>query len=796
MRKIIYSIILATAWLIMTVPSQICAQKANIQETVQEVLAKMPCDNKDEFNRQMSILMNNPQGSMQELARLLQPFEKHANEKVEFAINGAVNFCCAKQEWKDGVKKALNQAIPVAADKYAKLFLEKQLRLLSPETDVVYEEQTGVANYVSAYRKLESMGDKAGNGIVKALGSKDRAYRMQALKYAAYKGLITDKLAADITKKYASYPTETKVDILNWLGDNKVQSQKEFIKQAIKDGGEPSKAAVEALGRLGGNDALDILLGQLGTDNDNEAFTALSSYKEEITPSVISSVASKFGSAPEKQQLSLIRLAGKRHVKSVAPQILELAEGSNKTLSDAAIDILPNVVTASNLNDVASLLQKVDESKVPTVQKAFSACQNGQEAKAKYEAIHSIIEKADKKERFFPMLAATNTDASVSDLQKFGTPEAIKALKQSNNYKATAPLLQAAKSGDEEALNRFVALNEQYEKNIDNRYYQLEYAMEAAKSKTAKETVLKSLSNIPCRFSCLLAGRYLDDNEVGYAAAVAEKKIMAENKEDVEYDKAKSFIEKSISLYQQHGTANDLKAVDELKAQLNKLQPFTAFQLPEDEKAEGFEMLFDGTNLDNWTGNTVNYIPINGAICVVPDKTGSGNLYSKKQYSNFVLRFEFAFTRGGANNGIGLRTEMGGHGISNGLCECQILDHDDPMYDTWLKPWQVHGSVYGLIPAKRVKHKPMGEWGVEEIRVEGNRIKVTVNGEVIIDGDVKEACMGHNTSDDGKSPNPYTPAHYNHPKLFIKSGHIAFLGHGPGVKFRNVRVLDISKKKK
>ncbi len=97
-----------------------------------------------------------------------------------------------------------------------------------------------------------------------------------------------------------------------------------------------------------------------------------------------------------------------------------------------------------------------------------------------------------------------------------------------------------------------------------------------------------------------------------------------------------------------------------------------------------------------------------------------------------------------------------------------------------------------MIPAKRVKFKH-GEWNTEEIRAEGDHITVTVNGKVILDGNIREACKGHNVSDNGENPNPWMIDHRNHPGLFNKQGHIGFLGHGDGIRFRNVRVLDLSK---
>ncbi len=217
-------------------------------------------------------------------------------------------------------------------------------------------------------------------------------------------------------------------------------------------------------------------------------------------------------------------------------------------------------------------------------------------------------------------------------------------------------------------------------------------------------------------------------------------------------------------------------------------------ELSAEEKAEGFELLFDGRSMHNFMGNTTDYIPVDGNILVSAQYGSGGNLYTKKEYSDFIFRFEFCFDVEGVNNGIGIRTPTGVDAAYGGM-EIQVLDHDAPIYKG-LREYQVHGSVYGIIPAKRIVHKPRGEWGVEEIRAEGDHITVTVNGEVIVDGNIREACQGHNVDPDGGDRNPYTVDHLNHPGLFNKSGHIGFLGHGSGVKFRNIRVKDLSKGKK
>jgi len=207
--------------------------------------------------------------------------------------------------------------------------------------------------------------------------------------------------------------------------------------------------------------------------------------------------------------------------------------------------------------------------------------------------------------------------------------------------------------------------------------------------------------------------------------------------------------------------------------ELKRPEPFT---LSPEENREGYKILFDGTNMHEWTGNLVDYKLQDGTITLIPSRGSGGNLYTKSEYDNFIIRFEFLLTPA-ANNGLGIRTPMSGDPAYVGM-ELQILDDDDPIYKN-LADWQYHGSVYGVIPAKRGFLKPVGEWNTQEVIAQGDRIKITLNGEVIIDGDLREASK--NGTLDGM----------NHPGLLNKKGHIAFLGHGSEVKFRNIRIREL-----
>lgn len=208
------------------------------------------------------------------------------------------------------------------------------------------------------------------------------------------------------------------------------------------------------------------------------------------------------------------------------------------------------------------------------------------------------------------------------------------------------------------------------------------------------------------------------------------------------------------------------------------------------ERKQGFALLFDGKSLLGWTGDTLNYKPVDGVIKVTADYGDEHNLYTQKEYRDFVFRFDFCFTQRGVNNGVGIRTPMGKDAAYYGMCEVQILDHDAPGYEG-LADYQVHGSAYGIVPAKRIKHRALGEWGTEEIIVKGDSVIVTVNGERILSANLREACQGHNMAPEGQKRNPYTIDHQSHPGLFNAKGHIGFLGHGEGLLLRNIRIKEL-----
>jgi hypothetical protein len=209
---------------------------------------------------------------------------------------------------------------------------------------------------------------------------------------------------------------------------------------------------------------------------------------------------------------------------------------------------------------------------------------------------------------------------------------------------------------------------------------------------------------------------------------------------------------------------------------------------PNKEKDEGFTPIFNGKDLSGWVYGEngkggenkagVGYQVKDGVIfCTVKD---GGNLYTEKEYADFVLRFEFKLSES-ANNGIGIRAPLTGDSAYVGM-EIQVLDNDGKQYkkpdgSPAIRPAQYHGSVYDVFPAKPGFLKPVGEWNQEEISAKGPHITVTLNGTVITDADLSTVT---------------DPAVLKkHPGLKNEKGHIGFLGHGAQVEFRNLRIKDL-----
>jgi len=198
----------------------------------------------------------------------------------------------------------------------------------------------------------------------------------------------------------------------------------------------------------------------------------------------------------------------------------------------------------------------------------------------------------------------------------------------------------------------------------------------------------------------------------------------------------------------------------------------------------GFISLFDGQSLDGWrlldNDRFLNqpddgYRVTNGVLATVKGK--KSRLVTKREYDDFILRFEVKLTPG-ANNGIGIRAPLEGDAAYQGM-EIQILDEGKPRN---YKPEQYHGSIYGVAAAQRGALRPPGEWNAHEITANGPHIKVVVNGVTVLETNLSSIQDSALLT--------------KHPGLLRERGHIALLGHRDYVEFRNLRLRHIPSARK
>jgi len=155
---------------------------------------------------------------------------------------------------------------------------------------------------------------------------------------------------------------------------------------------------------------------------------------------------------------------------------------------------------------------------------------------------------------------------------------------------------------------------------------------------------------------------------------------------------------------------------------------------------EEFEPLFPKNGVpEGWTvraWSDVGKPGPEGAKWVVEDGVLNGGgargswLISERQYADFELRFEFKLGPQG-NSGCALRSPVKGDPAFDGL-EMQMADF---RYNTKAKPSELTGGLYRALAPREQVYKPE-QWNRYEIRLEGRRIRVVLNGTVVLDQDL------------------------------------------------------------
>ena len=214
-------------------------------------------------------------------------------------------------------------------------------------------------------------------------------------------------------------------------------------------------------------------------------------------------------------------------------------------------------------------------------------------------------------------------------------------------------------------------------------------------------------------------------------------------------------------------------------------------QLSDQEKAEGFTLIFDGKSLDGWKAfrgeePKDGWHVVDGAITLL--KAGSGDLVTTEEYGDFDLRLEFRISSQG-NSGIMFRVsedEKYRATYSTGP-EYQILDPQAfDKYDHELQKGNVGGSLYGIIPSLPGFSRPAGQWNHCRILLDDNRLQMWLNGHQTVD-----VMLG---SEEFNKLIAGTKFAKWEGFAAMPKGRIAFQDHGEEVSFRTIRVKRLDDK--
>ena len=211
---------------------------------------------------------------------------------------------------------------------------------------------------------------------------------------------------------------------------------------------------------------------------------------------------------------------------------------------------------------------------------------------------------------------------------------------------------------------------------------------------------------------------------------------------------------------------------------LREIDNAEAARILESRGREGFQSIFNGQNLDGWAGPLDAVKVQHGSL--VWQKGKGGTLYWNRELADFKARLLFKLPPAG-NNGLAIRYPGTGNTAYDGVCELQILDENYEAIKGKIDPRQVHGSAYGMVAAARGYQNPIGEWNFQETTVQGSRIKVELNGTVILDTDLSTVDLANVMA---KSP---------HPGKDRARGFFGFAGHTDPVEFRDIFVRELGR---
>ena len=219
--------------------------------------------------------------------------------------------------------------------------------------------------------------------------------------------------------------------------------------------------------------------------------------------------------------------------------------------------------------------------------------------------------------------------------------------------------------------------------------------------------------------------------------------------------------------------------------------------LTEQEKKDGWILMFDGETADGWRGYNKEAFPDSGWVvkdgnlhCLhsgLGEAGWGGDIIYDKQFTDFHFKVEWMIDSGGNSGVFLLAQEVPGQQIWYTGLEMQILDIESTHVDNVLgKDGNRRvGSLYDLIPPDPQNGKGPMQWNSFEIMSYQGTIAYFMNGENVLEYHLwtpewKEMI------EHSKYPE-FNPDFAN----VSKTGYIGLQDHGNAVWFRNIKIREL-----
>ena len=215
--------------------------------------------------------------------------------------------------------------------------------------------------------------------------------------------------------------------------------------------------------------------------------------------------------------------------------------------------------------------------------------------------------------------------------------------------------------------------------------------------------------------------------------------------------------------------------------------------LTDAEKAEGWELLFDGQTLNGWrdfngTALTEPWTVVDGCIQAKgAGSDGTGYIVTDKQYENFELSWDWKLTKGG-NSGMLYHVVEGRQYQVPYVTGPEYQLIDEPNFPDKLEDWQKLGVDYAMhLPDQaKMKVNPYGQWNNSKIVFDNGHVEHWLNGQKVLEFEAwTDDWFERKNSGKWENAPEYGLA---------TKGLFCLQDHGDPASFRNIKVKKLPRK--